>query len=353
MPFDIQTHSCLSNLKSFFSDSPTHGETYVFAIAGDDRLLHQFVNAYQRAYKLNPERSRRIEIKLLLLPWGQNHLASFISRHDPWYHRHIYTPFYSDTFVLPWIKLNDADDVLFSTNTSEISAPGKFFRESVENYAREASYVTNIILYELQAWINPVSSYDRGDPDEEVPDQVIAFCQRVEFGMKDQGDGVPKEVDLSFLKMDLCGVCTRKVEESCAFNRLLVANVQWNNDPWDFPPNPTMPWLELYVEVNAVVGTKSFLLTDSKHRIDSLTLTCKNPNDKFSAIVDGQTFGPFHHIKISRATCEKSKKKSTSISSVEENEDEKYIQNKAEERLRQLKKKSISLPIQTFFPLII
>merc|ERR550525_775298 len=106
--------------------------------------------------------------------------------------------------------------------------------------------------------------------------------------------------------MDLSGENQeKKTFENISLNYLLIANVPRQNDDC-FPPNPFCPWLEMYVDPKT--GAPG-LANDKKQHISELELECNNPSHTFEVVVDGQSFGPYHHIKISQVYRKKNESK--------------------------------------------
>merc|ERR1712130_184381 len=147
--------------------------------------------------------------------------------------------------------------------------------------------------------------------DADLPTDLIGFCLRVEIGQgvadgekKGEPGAVynPPVMDLHFTPMNLAGEELDPItEENISLNSLLIANIPRTEDKC-FPPNPICPWLEMYAEPKS---TAKHLTNDRRQHISELSLECNNPTATFSVKVDGQSFGPYHKIKITRATMKK------------------------------------------------
>jgi hypothetical protein len=70
-------------------------------------MLHNFLSAVLYVKLIEEELLRGITLKYYLLPAARNHVAAFLARHDSWYNRHVYLPFRSASFILPWLSCDD------------------------------------------------------------------------------------------------------------------------------------------------------------------------------------------------------------------------------------------------------
>jgi len=316
-------------------------------VAGGDRLLHAFLCAYLLVAQQNPEYIRYVDPKIMLVPFKTNHFASFIARYDSWYNRHIYIPFRSPSFVLPFIKVDDGNTY---TDTNEaVSSLGQYYREAVEQYTRESSMTNNVRVYKVEGWFGPAAK------KTDMADHVIPFVQRVEVGSvaaaesqrkggRNGGGGgddtkadesiknfnyIPIETTVKFTKMDLSGKKQEPItDEAIAYQNITIANVP-NKGDLCFPPDPCAKWLEMHATVhksaNKAAVAKNVLLNDPKQHIANVEVSCASEKGNFHIIVDGISFGPYHHIKIKRAR----------------------FMNEKEKNFKQ----AITFPLQAFFPL--
>jgi len=314
-------------------------------VAGGDRLLHAFLCAYLLVIQQNPEYIRYVDPKIMLVPFRTNHFASFIARYDSWYNRHIYIPFRSPSFVLPFIKGDDGNS--YNDTNDTVSSLGLYFREAVEQYTRESTMTNNIRVYKVEGWFGPAAK------KSDMPDHVIPFVQRVELGqtaaIEAQKAGKsggradeskadesiknfnynPVETLIKFTKMDLSGKKQEPItDDACAYQNIIVSNVPFKGDLC-FPPDPCAKWLEMHAtahrSVNKAAVAKNVLLNDPKQHIANVEVSCANEKANFHVVVDGIPFGPYHHIKIKRAR----------------------FMNEKEKNFKQ----AITFPLQAFFPL--
>lgn len=336
-----------SSILSEYSKKPKP-LTLRLVIAGNDQLVSILLNTYLRIGQTNPRWLQSVNVKFLLVPWGDNSLASFIARHDSWYHRHIYVPFRGTApFMIPWIDPEDMERAKLDVqDPGPLLPPAIFLRDTMNLYAREAKSICPIAVYKLEGWKPktedpPLSSQD--EPD--LPDDLIGFCMRVEIGQRvteretKEPGGIfnPPDMDLTFTPMNLAGENQESLsEEGININNLLIANVPREKDKC-FPPNPVCPWLEMYAEPKS--GAKH-LATDQKQHISELTLGCNNPTAVFKVRVDGQLFGPYNRITISRATMKKEGGSSGSPNEKKQREEEKTSPHE---------EIPFTLDIQTFF----
>jgi len=315
-------------------------------VAGGDRLLHNFLCAYLLVIQQNPEYIRYVDPKILLVPFRTNHFASYIARFDSWYNRHIYIPFRSPQFILPWIKSDDSNS--YNDSNEVVGAVGQYYREAIEQYARESTVTNNVRVYKVEGWFGPAAK------KTDMPDHVIPFVQRVEVGVlaameasragksggKPADDSKveetlknfnynPPETTVKFTRMDLSGKKQEPItDEAISYQSIIVSNVPYKGDPC-FPADPCAKWLEMHATVhksaNKAAVAKNVLLNDPKQHIANVEISCSNEKANFSVLVDGTPFGPYHHIKIKRAR----------------------FMNEKEKNYKQ----AITFPLQAFFPL--
>jgi hypothetical protein len=293
-------------------------------ISGADELLHQIICAWCSIKQTKPELLDGLAPKFYLLPFSRNHLSSFLARHDSWYNRHIYVPCRSNTFMTPWIKVDQNDmDSLTHTNGSngatgsasssssgplaagleeegaELPPPGQFFRRSFESYAREAQITLEPYIYQLEGYTSAESeglrpSSSSKTPGIPGPDQLVPFFQRAEIGvlpaasdfrrmkkfdssvrLEDIASGVsshskgfeyiPTELTVKFTKMDIQGRISEVITEDPTFYQsLLISNVPRKNDITS-TPNPTYPNLELGARLHKTHNTQKSTNLGRKH----------------------------------------------------------------------------------------
>jgi hypothetical protein len=67
------------------------------------------------------------------------------------YNRHVYQPFRSPNFVLPWLNC-DEQGAPNDAESPELPAPSHFYRRLVEDYMREADHHYNFNVYKIEGW---------------------------------------------------------------------------------------------------------------------------------------------------------------------------------------------------------
>ena len=195
-------------------------------LSGGDRILHSFLCALVRLMSSDPAVAMTVDFSLFIVPFERNHLAAFMARHDAWYARHIYTPFWSSHFLLPWVqfKLEDESDTKTGVRGGVMgrptrAAPGggpkkgknlldsleptrmsKYFTGLVDSYVRHGRAKLPIAVWsclvfeERPEWDHKSDSKDAiaetvsgGAIARAVisePSQSLPFLQRVEIGYK-------------------------------------------------------------------------------------------------------------------------------------------------------------------------
>jgi len=188
----------LKNIKKLmYGVSPVNKLTLRLILTGGDRLMHSFLCAYLRLLEAEPALAENVNFKFFVIPTGLNHLACFLARHDSWYNRHIYTPFWSDRFLLPWVYIDPFDK---PTAEKEGNMMTKFFRDLVDNYVRNAKQTMGVKIWKCKVfdtmpdWDNKADKRDAkksvrriafSDVSHAVkdePSQIFPFFQRLEIG---------------------------------------------------------------------------------------------------------------------------------------------------------------------------
>lgn len=286
-------------------------------------MLHSFVCAYAQMLQNKPD-GLGVNLKLYLVPFERNHVASFLARHDSFYNRHVYVPFRSPVFVMPWI---DSDPRFGATALDEDEkvpeAPlsvGVMFRDLVSVYLREARSTYAMRLWKVDAWTE--------SKEGEQHDHSIPFLQRFEMGLVPQARAYQKEkglpsdvsfqtlvkdrnfkfqppdVSVTFTRVNMHGHQLEPVsDESVPYNSVLLANVPRRGDA-SFPPSPAAGWLEMHARLsdssqNRAKARKNALMSDPKQHVHSVTITAADPDTPFLVRVDGFNFGPYKKVVVS------------------------------------------------------
>jgi len=294
-----------------------------FVIAGGDLLLHQFLSAYLFCIQSNPQLLTGLKCKFCVVPWQSNGVSAFLARHDSWYNRHVYVPFRSQAFLVPWVSVDKVEE-----SDRSLELPGQFLRSLVDSYVREAAVTCNFNVYKVQAWVRAPESKG-GVPDTTPCDQLIPFIQRVELGvdaavhlfrqtvekgkaerkledvMKDRAFTwqTPPELNVRFTQMDLAGnKLAQIIDDGAVYDSILLANVPRKSDPC-FPADPLSPWLEMFARPHRTYTRaptkKNFLLGDPKQHVHAADVSSVTSSGSFHILVDGQRFGPYNRIRIS------------------------------------------------------
>jgi hypothetical protein len=77
-------------------------------LAGDDALVNRFVCAYMSIVTESPQLLIGIAIRVYVVPFEKNVLASYIARYDHWYNRHIYVPFIESNSIIPVMSTSES-----------------------------------------------------------------------------------------------------------------------------------------------------------------------------------------------------------------------------------------------------
>ncbi len=122
-------------------------------ITGGDRLLHSFLCAVSHIKLMEEDLLRNINLKFYLLPAAsRNHVAAFLARHDSWYNRHVYLPFRSGAFILPWLNCDEETSVI-EPESVDLPPPGVFYRKLTEDYLRESETSFPFNVYKIEGWL--------------------------------------------------------------------------------------------------------------------------------------------------------------------------------------------------------
>jgi len=171
--------------------------TLRLVLTGGDRLMHSFLCAYLRILQAEAALAENIIFKFYVVPTGLNYLACYIARHDSWYNRHIYTPFWSDRFLLPWVYI---DPYEAPPSEKESNTMSQFFQGLIDNYIHVGRQTLNVRIWrcnvydQLPQWDHKadkrdakrsakrIAASDVSHAVKEEPSQVFPFFQRLEIG---------------------------------------------------------------------------------------------------------------------------------------------------------------------------
>lgn len=269
-------------------------------ICGDDQLLHATLCAFLHTVQTNPTQASGLVWRFGLLPFGKsNLLAQFIARWDPWYFRHIYVPFRRRCLVLPWIEKSTGS----LQHKDKLSTPARLLQAQVNQYMQEASHVCSVAVYRIECW----EAHDKkAGGNEAAPDQVIPFILRCELGLQAEGESAASrlaELEVSLVRMDLGGELSKMIDEDAAtYTTLSLSNVPRAGDQCS-SPDPMSPWLEMHAAVSG--GGKgrgrNVLANDPNQHVAEVRISVFDNARTFKILVDGQRYGPFHHVRVSRA----------------------------------------------------
>jgi len=143
----------------------------------------------------------------------------------------------------------------------------------------------------------------------------------------------PPEVKVRISRVGLDGKVSDVIHEHSymSFHQFILSNVPSTSETRTFPPNPTDPWLEMYVRTSAGSTTqKSILNQESRHHICRMELSVKNEENRFSVLIDGVLFPPANSV-VDKTPL--------------------GYQTIVIERLVDAKGNGFDLPIQTFYPI--
>mmetsp|Transcript_15310 Transcript_15310/g.31054 ORF Transcript_15310/g.31054 Transcript_15310/m.31054 type:complete len:969 (-) Transcript_15310:247-3153(-) len=178
--------------------------TLRFVLMGGDRLMHSFLCAYVRMVLAETSiPMEKLNFEFFVVPTALNHLACFLARHDNWYCHQIYTPFFSDRFLLPWVSV----DPKKGSEASKDNVPNRmtrFFASLINNYIYEARQTLNLTVWRCDAydwnppWTVGGNKGDKGDDAKRplprnlalqraikaLPTHTFPFFQRIEIGYR-------------------------------------------------------------------------------------------------------------------------------------------------------------------------
>lgn len=315
-------------------------------VAGSDKLLNNMLCSWLYIRQVEEDSLKNLNLKFYILPTARNHMAAFLARYDSWYNRHVWQPFRSSLYMLPWMSehvdsgskgLNKKGD---DNEDDELTPPGKFFRRLLDDFLREAEHVVKFHIYKVEAWFKNESDKveKKGEDSAGQPDQMIPFLQRIELGVsvaaeqfrdkKKMPEGTklddilkdktflytPGDMKLKFTQVDLNGkASTTHEDDATAYQSILLSSVPRLGDKC-FPPDPTQPWLEMhgtsFKPKNKAEIKKNVLLLDPKQHVNFVEIT-SDASTPFHISVDGALFGPYTKIRVSHVTEGKDKKPMT------------------------------------------
>lgn len=197
-PDFYETFKDIIRTKLLYGASSERKVTVRVAMSGGDRLTHQILCSMIRMYKTVPTITESVNFLFYPVPLVENSLACYLARNDSWYRRHVYAPFSTPKFLVPWVKVEPLEDA--KTNT-DATVMGKVFNGLLNSYVREAKQQLPIRVWSCNvydhkpAWDHKVDAKDSrrrrqtssidGEPVPvitETPAQILPFFQRVEIG---------------------------------------------------------------------------------------------------------------------------------------------------------------------------
>eukprot|EP01006_Ploeotia_vitrea_P036394 TRINITY_DN66013_c8_g1_i1.p1 TRINITY_DN66013_c8_g1~~TRINITY_DN66013_c8_g1_i1.p1 ORF type:complete len:996 (-),score=557.05 TRINITY_DN66013_c8_g1_i1:33-2801(-) len=349
-------------------------------VSGTNQMLHNMVCAYMSIIQQQPHRLKGLRPRFYLVPMQRNYLASWLARHDSWYNRHVYVPFRSKQFVLPWIEAERGAGA--EKDDATLSPPGAFLRGLISSYVRDAQCEVDVNIYNCEAWIRaPKKGFARfghaestrsagggsgdadgmeikvsdgddgsnnddganngagsgdgngdggdggnegGGDDDETPDHVVPFVQRLDVGLvpyvrefarkhglgssnweeimhhKDFAYRAP-ELETQFTKVDMDGNALSTVTtSSCSYTTLLLSNVPRRGDKCSVP-HPSAEWMELHAAATEAARknkSQNVLVANPTQHVNRLTIRAA-AGHSFYIRLDGQNFGPYQQVRIS------------------------------------------------------
>jgi hypothetical protein len=144
--------------------------------------------SYSGVYSGNsgPTLLHNITLKIFVVPVAQSSVGNMLARFDSWYHRHIYIPFRSDTYLLPWLASDhdhaDAKEskAMHSENTS---LPGVYLRGLLNEYFEHSRSSIDVCVCLVEGWKDQNLSVDLLD-NKNLPDVTLPFVNVVSVGVR-------------------------------------------------------------------------------------------------------------------------------------------------------------------------
>lgn len=267
-------------------------------VQGGSNALHSLLCAVAHINTMYPKSFQNLRVVVFLLPTEFSLTAAYLARTDPWYRRHVYTPFNSHPLVVPWAAtMKDEGGAPPPGGVGDVQGPslvGQALKGLLVDYIRDAQNIVKVRVFNVEAWV---------DVDQEAKvsrsDQKIPFIEGVSFLFT----GESPEMVVKVVKMDYTGGKSSFNNESCNYKSIELMNMP--TGPSNFAADPTSPWLEMcaVVSKNARLGGNVMFSGDPKHHVAEIDATCVDRNGSFKMLIDGQERGPFHRVKISAAIC--------------------------------------------------
>ncbi|GAB5363773.1 hypothetical protein AAMO2058_000911900 [Amorphochlora amoebiformis] len=185
--------------KTMYGLSPGKKLTIRMALMGGDKLMHSFLCAYIRLL-FSDKKIENLRFQMFVIPTSLNRLSAYIARQDSWYKNHIYTPFWSKHFLLPWTHID-----AYEKDVDPLDEPlemSNFFLDLVNSYVREAKQTLNLKVWKCNVFENSATWELKSDKRDskrkgvvssemlvqsaisEEATQVLPFFQRLEIGYR-------------------------------------------------------------------------------------------------------------------------------------------------------------------------
>ena len=306
--------SLLQHYRQSTPSDPSHSLSVRLVLAGGDDLLHSFLCAYMLLRQQQQQLLQGLELRLHVLPWGRRaELAAWLARCDPWYARHVYSVFREKNLVLPCMRMEDEDAASLGAAGSdrpEVTAPGAFYRSCVEQYVRESGYAMELIVYRVEAWLEPTP-----DGSSPQPDHVIPFLQRVEFSSSKRSLAAPTsasassldalpELSIRYRRVHCNGsLAAEKQDDSALYSALLFQAVPRREGP-AFPVSAEevgLHWSARLGRGYQRAGRVCVIGGEGRGVVGDCDVRCVNGKEGLHVAVDGQVFGPYWRVRLSPA----------------------------------------------------
>eukprot|EP00002_Diphylleia_rotans_P000581 TRINITY_DN102_c0_g1_i13.p1 TRINITY_DN102_c0_g1~~TRINITY_DN102_c0_g1_i13.p1 ORF type:complete len:866 (-),score=175.01 TRINITY_DN102_c0_g1_i13:5874-8471(-) len=323
------------------------------AVAATDVALHKIICAYYLLRVSQPDLFNNIQPRFFLVPLGaENHLASFISRHDPWYQRLVYSGVPSALRLLPGLNGKANRKLLQSYKTTddfllidemfmnpakpdekdipmEAPNPSTLFLSSIESYLRQAKREFQVSVFQCEAY---VATEDKDAPEEK---RIIPFIQRVEFGTSQPKvsasgsmrslKGLPAEISIKFTQTSIAGISKVTTVEAKPYQTIVMTKITKQTDKAHSPDrpqiisDPSQSTLDVFLtEIELKKKSKSKgsapdMPTVYVGQVSSIELNTGDRTRGLEITIDDQPAGSFHRIVLTEAKIQGSPESSMSF----------------------------------------
>ena len=297
--------------------------------AGGDATLHKLLQAYVVLRCAYGPLCDAALVRVYVVPTGRsNRLASFIAHYDGWYRRHIFAHYAHGQPTVPHLILPATPIGFLSTShrTSADHFPAPALASEVElprcvsplhsclsHYLLSASSVMHMQLWSVQCWLSPPAD---GATTSEPPFVTFAFCESVDLALNSQseggggGGGGGSPLSVTYTVADPWGV-SYNASASLSGRFVALTFAACATDPVHLPSSGRLQMRASQAKTGGAKAADGPLRYVRSASVsvgaaaaaggEGGTSKGKTPrftSDRFSVVVDGETYGPFAFVVL-------------------------------------------------------